>query len=90
MRGKTGHEQQEYREQQRLAWLSEVEATSGRPMEELLGHPSYARDMNLTWLKRKRKQMRGQREGREDMNEPLEGVKHRAGQRARLRKEVAC
>lgn len=43
MRGKTGHEQQEYREQQRLAWLSEVEATSGRPMEELLGHPSYAR-----------------------------------------------
>jgi hypothetical protein len=28
--------------------------------------------------------------GREDMNEPLEGVKHRAGQRARLRKEVAC
>lgn len=28
--------------------------------------------------------------GREGMNEPLEGVQHRAGQRACLRKEVAC
>lgn len=28
--------------------------------------------------------------GREGMNEPLEGVQHGAGQRAPLRKEVAC
>lgn len=48
MKGKTGHQQQgtsQYREEQRMAWLSEAEATSGRPMEELVGCPSYARSM---------------------------------------------
>lgn len=36
----------------------------GQALEDLAGPPSNARSRNLTWQKRKRKQMRGQREGR--------------------------
>lgn len=42
----------------------EAEVASGGPMEELAGPASYARSVNQTWQKRKRKQRRGQREGR--------------------------